>query len=80
MPTPAPRKTCPHVLVLVCAPAHRQLMHSLLPFLRQLSGAPDVRPELAAAFSMPEYFARHGYCLYEDASGFLTAAATIISS
>lgn len=57
----------------------RQLMHNLLPFLRGLSVLSDVRPTLAESFNVPEYFSRHGYCLYEDASGFLTAAATIIS-
>ena len=57
----------------------RQLMHNLLPFLRGLSVLSDVRPTLAESFNVPEYFSRHGYCLYKDASGFLTAAATIIS-
>lgn len=57
----------------------RQLIHSLLPFLRGLSQLPDVRPTLAECFNMPEYFSKHGYCLYEDASGYLTAAAAIIS-
>ncbi|CAL8471926.1 g11468 [Coccomyxa elongata] len=60
-------------------PSDRQLMQELLPFLKGLSGLSDVRPTLGDIFNMPEYFFKHGYCMYEDASGYLTAAATIIS-
>jgi hypothetical protein len=57
----------------------RELTQTLLPFLRSLALVPDVRQALSKSFNVPEYFSQHGYCLYEDASGYLTAAATIIS-
>jgi hypothetical protein len=55
-------------------------MQDLLPYLKKLSDLPDVRQALTDDFRMAEYFGRQGYLLYEDPrSGFLTAAASVIS-
>ena len=63
-----------------CAALRRLLMHDLLPYLKRLAELPDVRQPLTEDFKMAEYFRRQGYLLYEDpASGFLTAAASVIS-
>ena len=79
----------PHLLVhiLAClvlgssAPVWcRLLMQTLLPYLKKLAEQPDVRQPLTADFKMAEYFRQQGYLLYEDpSSGFLTAAASVIS-
>jgi hypothetical protein len=58
----------------------RLLMQDLLPYLKKLTDLPDVRQALTQDFRMAEYFRRQGYLLYEDPrSGFLTAAASVIS-
>lgn len=55
-------------------------MQDLLPYLRRLAVLPDVRQVLTEDFRVAEYFERQGYLLYEDpGSGFLTAAASVIS-